>query len=60
MGRDLYPVVLLRHSESTWDKENRLTGWTDVELAREGLQVADKVALLRQRLLMAYQIKKNH
>ena len=25
-------VVLLRHGESTWNKENRFTGWTDVEL----------------------------
>ncbi|HET6266086.1 MAG TPA: histidine phosphatase family protein, partial [Acidobacteriota bacterium] len=25
-------VVLLRHGESTWNRENRFTGWTDVDL----------------------------
>ena len=25
-------LVLLRHGESTWNKENRFTGWTDVDL----------------------------
>ena len=29
-------LVLLRHGESTWNKENRFTGWTDVDLARQG------------------------
>ena len=28
--------MLLRHGESTWNKENRFTGWTDVDLSREG------------------------
>ncbi len=30
-------VVLLRHGESTWNKENRFTGWTDVGLSEKGL-----------------------
>jgi len=29
-------VVLLRHGESTWNKENRFTGWTDVDLSEKG------------------------
>ena len=29
-------LVLLRHGESTWNKENRFTGWTDVDLTEEG------------------------
>jgi 2,3-bisphosphoglycerate-dependent phosphoglycerate mutase len=29
-------LVLLRHGESTWNKENRFTGWTDVDLTAEG------------------------
>jgi 2,3-bisphosphoglycerate-dependent phosphoglycerate mutase len=33
-------VVLLRHGESTWNKENRFTGWTDVELSEKGVQEA--------------------
>ena len=30
-------IVLLRHGESTWNKENRFTGWTDVDLTEKGL-----------------------
>lgn len=33
-------IVLLRHGESTWNKENRFTGWTDVDLTPKGLQEA--------------------
>ncbi len=29
-------LVLLRHGESTWNKENRFTGWTDVDLSEQG------------------------
>jgi 2,3-bisphosphoglycerate-dependent phosphoglycerate mutase len=30
-------LVLLRHGESTWNQENRFTGWTDVDLSAKGL-----------------------
>jgi 2,3-bisphosphoglycerate-dependent phosphoglycerate mutase len=33
-------LVLLRHGESAWNKENRFTGWTDVDLSEKGLQEA--------------------
>lgn len=33
-------IVLLRHGESVWNKENRFTGWTDVPLSEKGLQEA--------------------
>jgi 2,3-bisphosphoglycerate-dependent phosphoglycerate mutase len=33
-------IVLLRHGESTWNKENRFTGWTDVGLSDKGMQEA--------------------
>jgi len=33
-------VVLLRHGESTWNKENRFTGWTDVDLSEKGIEEA--------------------
>jgi 2,3-bisphosphoglycerate-dependent phosphoglycerate mutase len=36
----MYKVVLLRHGESTWNKENRFTGWTDVDLNEKGIQEA--------------------
>ena len=35
-------LVLLRHGESTWNKENRFTGWTDVDLSDQGLSEAQK------------------
>jgi len=36
----MHKVVLLRHGESTWNKENRFTGWTDVDLSEKGLEEA--------------------
>jgi 2,3-bisphosphoglycerate-dependent phosphoglycerate mutase len=33
-------LVLLRHGESDWNKENRFTGWTDVDLSEEGREQA--------------------
>ena len=36
----MYKVVLLRHGESTWNKENRFTGWTDVDLSEKGMEEA--------------------
>jgi 2,3-bisphosphoglycerate-dependent phosphoglycerate mutase len=42
-------VVLLRHGESTWNKENRFTGWTDVGLSEKGVVEAHEAArLLRE------------
>ena len=38
----MHKVVLLRHGESTWNKENRFTGWTDVDLSEKGLIEAKK------------------
>ncbi len=36
----MYKIVLLRHGESTWNQENRFTGWTDVDLSEKGLAEA--------------------
>ncbi len=36
----MHKVVLLRHGESTWNKENRFTGWTDVDLSEKGTEEA--------------------
>ena len=33
-------LVLLRHGESVWNKENKFTGWTDVDLSEKGVQEA--------------------
>jgi 2,3-bisphosphoglycerate-dependent phosphoglycerate mutase len=35
-----HTLVLLRHGESTWNRENRFTGWTDVDLSNTGLAEA--------------------
>src|SRR5215471_17564653 len=35
-------IVLVRHGESTWNKENRFTGWTDVDLTEQGIAEAKK------------------
>src|SRR6266704_1423648 len=39
-------LVLLRHGESTWNLENRFTGWTDVDLTPKGMQEAQEAARL--------------
>jgi len=36
----MYKIVLIRHGESTWNLENRFTGWTDVELTPTGVEQA--------------------
>jgi 2,3-bisphosphoglycerate-dependent phosphoglycerate mutase len=36
----MYKIVLLRHGESDWNKENRFTGWTDVDLSEKGVAEA--------------------
>ena len=33
-------LVVIRHGESTWNQENRFTGWVDVDLAEKGIQEA--------------------
>ncbi len=42
----MYKVVLLRHGESTWNQENRFTGWTDVDLSPRGLTEAAEAGRL--------------
>ena len=37
-------MILLRHLESQWNKENRFTGWTDIPLSKEGIESAPKIA----------------
>ena len=42
----MYKVVLLRHGESMWNKENLFTGWTDVDLSEKGVEEAHNAAKL--------------
>jgi len=45
----VHRVVLLRHGESTWNQENRFTGWTDVDLTEKGrAEAATAGRLLRE------------
>ncbi|MEA3453280.1 MAG: 2,3-diphosphoglycerate-dependent phosphoglycerate mutase [Patescibacteria group bacterium] len=45
----MYKLVLLRHGESEWNKENRFTGWTDVGLTEKGTQEAIKAGEILKR-----------
>ena len=42
----MHKLVLLRHGESTWNRENRFTGWTDVDLSDAGREEAWKAGVL--------------
>ncbi len=42
----MHKVVLLRHGESQWNKENRFTGWTDVDLTDKGRSEASSAGKL--------------
>jgi 2,3-bisphosphoglycerate-dependent phosphoglycerate mutase len=45
----MHKLVLLRHGQSTWNEENRFTGWTDVDLSERGLAEAREAGrLLRE------------
>ena len=45
----MYKIALLRHGESTWNRENRFTGWTDVDLSDPGREEARRAGrLLRE------------
>ena len=39
-------LVLVRHGESIWNKENRFTGWTDIELTEKGINEAKQAGIL--------------
>jgi 2,3-bisphosphoglycerate-dependent phosphoglycerate mutase len=45
----MYKVVLLRHGESTWNHENRFTGWTDVDLSEKGFGEANAAGELLRK-----------
>jgi 2,3-bisphosphoglycerate-dependent phosphoglycerate mutase len=45
-GDKMHKLVLLRHGESTWNKENRFTGWTDVDLTDRGREEAAEAGRL--------------
>ncbi len=42
----MYKIVLMRHGESTWNLDNRFTGWTDVDLTEKGVAEASMAGKL--------------
>jgi 2,3-bisphosphoglycerate-dependent phosphoglycerate mutase len=46
MDSKMYKVVLLRHGESTWNRLNLFTGWTDVDLSEKGLEEAKQAGIV--------------
>src|SRR5260370_15449572 len=42
----MHTLVLLRHGESVWNRENRFTGWTDVDLSPRGVEEAHEAGRL--------------
>src|SRR5208337_5577384 len=45
-GEPMPKIVLLRHGESIWNKENLFTGWTDVDLSEQGKAEAKRAGEL--------------
>lgn len=43
-------LVLVRHGQSLWNKENKFTGWTDVGLSEQGIQEAKEAGLILKQL----------
>jgi len=49
-------LVLLRHGESIWNKENKFTGWTDVDLSEKGKLEAKKAGLILKQKHFSFDI----
>jgi 2,3-bisphosphoglycerate-dependent phosphoglycerate mutase len=45
----MYKLVLLRHGESLWNKENKFTGWIDVDLSENGINEAKNAAIILKK-----------
>ncbi|GHS88130.1 2,3-bisphosphoglycerate-dependent phosphoglycerate mutase [Synergistales bacterium] len=45
----MYKIVLIRHGESAWNKENRFTGWADVPLSDKGVSEASEAGKLLKK-----------
>ena len=46
-------LVLLRHGQSVWNKENKFTGWTDVELTKDGKKEAHEAGKIFVKIMAA-------
>ena len=52
----MHKIVLLRHGESVWNRENRFTGWADVGLTPQGLEEARQAGLLLGEARFAFDV----
>ena len=52
----MFTLVLLRHGESIWNKENRFTGWTDVDLSPRGIEEAHEAARILRKEGLSFDI----
>jgi 2,3-bisphosphoglycerate-dependent phosphoglycerate mutase len=52
----MYKLVLIRHGESTWNKENRFTGWVDVDLTEQGVREAQQAGVLLKEAGFSFDI----
>ena len=52
----MHKLVLLRHGESVWNRENRFTGWTDVDLTPQGVTEAKEAARLLREAGYAFDV----
>jgi 2,3-bisphosphoglycerate-dependent phosphoglycerate mutase len=52
----MHKIVLLRHGESAWNRENRFTGWTDVGLTAQGMEEARRAAALLRDAGFAFDV----
>ena len=49
-------LIAIRHGQSTWNAENRFTGWVDVDLSKKGVEEAEKSGKLLKELDINYDI----
>jgi 2,3-bisphosphoglycerate-dependent phosphoglycerate mutase len=52
----MHRVVLLRHGQSTWNRENRFTGWKDVELTDQGVAEAQEAGRLMKEAGLQFDV----
>ncbi|ACR30242.1 2,3-diphosphoglycerate-dependent phosphoglycerate mutase [Burkholderia glumae] len=52
----MHKLVLIRHGESTWNKENRFTGWVDVDLTEQGNAEARQAGVLLKEAGYAFDV----
>jgi 2,3-bisphosphoglycerate-dependent phosphoglycerate mutase len=52
----MHEIVLLRHGESVWNKENLFTGWTDVDLSKKGIAEATDAGVMLKEQLYSFDI----